>query len=255
VVIYEFPSTERIRALLRLEALFDKVIHFTQSEGVCEHHMAMAGLFEILDVVGRSDPKVELLQELERQRQGLLGFRGKPKVCEDTLQGSLDEIEDASAALHALYGRFGQVLRDSEWLMGLKHKSAIPGWVCGFDVPAYRHWQSLPAAQRRANLLEWQKSILPARAAIVLILRLLRANGTTETLVAEHGQYQKTLNGHDFQLLRITLPGQKDFVPEVSANRYVLNIRFLTPPKNEGRCGSSGITSDVIFDLGFHSLM
>jgi cell division protein ZapD len=80
VITYEYPLNERIRTLLRLEDLFEKVMHFVRAEGSLEHHVALVTLFEILEVASRADLKVDLVQELERQRQILLSFRNNPQI-------------------------------------------------------------------------------------------------------------------------------------------------------------------------------
>ncbi len=69
MITYEYPFNERIRTLLRLEDLFDKVAYFVQQDGTREHHVALLTLFEILEVASRADLKMDLIQELERQRQ------------------------------------------------------------------------------------------------------------------------------------------------------------------------------------------
>ena len=125
-ITYEYPFNERIRTLLRLEDLFEKSAYFIQQDGRREHHVALLALFEILDVAGRADLKMDLIQELERQRQTLLGFRNNPEISEEALSGALYEIEQSSAALLAMAGKLGQHLRENEWLMGIKGRAAIP---------------------------------------------------------------------------------------------------------------------------------
>ncbi|HPI61464.1 cell division protein ZapD, partial [Zoogloea sp.] len=105
MITYEYPLNERIRTLLRLENLFEKVTHFVRAEGALEHHVALLTLFEILEVAGRADLKVDLVQELERQRQILLSFRNNPQISEEALSGALYEIEQASASLLAMAGK------------------------------------------------------------------------------------------------------------------------------------------------------
>jgi len=129
VITYEYPFNERIRTLLRLEDLFDKAAHFMRGETQYEHHVSLLTLFEILDVAGRADLKVDLVQELERQRQALLSFRNNPEVSEEALSGALYEIEQASSALLAMAGKIGQYLRENEWLMSIKSRASIPGGV------------------------------------------------------------------------------------------------------------------------------
>jgi cell division protein ZapD len=52
VITYEYPFNERIRTLLRLEDLFQKVSSFMERDGSQEHHVVLLTLFEILDVAG-----------------------------------------------------------------------------------------------------------------------------------------------------------------------------------------------------------
>jgi cell division protein ZapD len=235
LITYEYPFSERVRTLLRLEALFDKAIHFSRLDGAAENHIAMGGIFEILDVVGRSDLKVDLFQELERQKQVLLGFRDNPEISETALSGTLAEIEQASTALLGLTGKFGQHLRDNDWLMSIKSRAAIPGGLCEFDLPSYHYWLNQPAQNRRANLEQWLRTILPVRDALNIILRLLRTSGQAEHICAVRGQYQRMPSSVTAQMARITLSSEEAAIPEVSANRYALNIRFVLPPEANNR--------------------
>ena len=89
MITYEYPFNERIRTLLRLEDLFEKTAYFAESDGQLEHHTALVTLFEILETAGRADLKMDLIQELERQRQTLLAFRNNPEISEEALSGAL----------------------------------------------------------------------------------------------------------------------------------------------------------------------
>ena len=229
MVTYEYPFNERIRTLLRLEDLFDKSAYFVQQHGPREHHVVLLSLFEILETASRADLKMDLIQELERQRQSLLLFRNNPDISEEALSGALYEIEQASAALLAMTGRIGQYLRENEWLMAIKSRAVIPGGVCQFDLPSYHYWQCQDAAVRRESLFAWLKPIEPLRDGIAIVLRLLRASGRTDHHVAKGGSFQLMLGGSTAQMVRITLKAQIPFVPEISANKYALNIRFLRP--------------------------
>ena len=53
---------------------------FLLHDGAQEHHVALVTMFEILGVAGRADLKMDLIQELERQRQTLLAFRNNPDI-------------------------------------------------------------------------------------------------------------------------------------------------------------------------------
>lgn len=232
VITYEHPLGERVRTLLRLEDLFDKIGHFGQAGSARDHHVALITLFEIQEVTSRTDLKFDLVQELERQRQILLSFRNNPDISEQALSGALYEIEQASAALLAMQGKIGQYLRDNEWLMAIKNRAAIPGGVCEFDLPTYHYWLHRDTSQRQRDLASWLQPLLPIREGIAIVLRLLRASGRPEVQVALRGNYQMMLSGRNVQLVRLRVRCSDPYIPEIGANKYALNIRFLTADTN-----------------------
>ena len=252
MITYEYPFNERIRTLLRLEDLFEKTSVFAQNDGQLEHHTALITLFEILEVAGRADLKMDLIQELERQRQTLLAYRNNPDISEEALSGALYEIEQSSAALLSMTGKIGQYLRDNDWLMGIKSRAAIPGGVCEFDLPSYHWWLHRSPETRREAIEGWVKPLLPLRDAAAIVLRLLRSSGHPKQHVAVNGQFQLNLGGTAAQMVRVRLSVDEQAVPEVSANKYFLNIRFTKPPAGEIK--ARGCDRDVGFDLTFCNL-
>ncbi|HEX5394209.1 MAG TPA: cell division protein ZapD [Rhodocyclaceae bacterium] len=251
MISYEYPLNERIRTLLRLEDLFDKAAFFVASDAPESHHMALVNLFEILEVAGRADLKFDLMQELERQRQILLAFRNNPDISEDALAGALYEIEQSAAALLSMQGRIGHYLRENEWLMAIKNRVHIPGGVCEFDLPSYHYWLNQDAQSRRASLDGWMTPLLPIHQALVIVLRLLRSSGRPEGQVARRGAYQMMMTGRVVQLVRLRLAHSAPFVPEISASKYALNIRFLAPDMDQR---PKQVEADVQFDLTFCNL-
>lgn len=251
MITYDYPLNERIRTLLRLEDLFDRCEHFVRADDPESHHVALVTLFDIFEVVCRADLKIDLVQELERQRQTLLGFRNNPDISEEALNGALYEIEQASAALLAMQGKTGQHLRENEWLMSIKNRTGIPGGVCEFDLPSYHYWLNRDPAQRRGELEGWITPLLPLRDGLGIVLRLLRASGHPEQQCAQRGAFQLMLSGRTAQLIRLRVPRSQAAVPEISANKYALNIRF-TVPDTEMRPRQT--ETDIYFELTFCNL-
>jgi cell division protein ZapD len=251
VITYEYPLNERIRTLLRLEDLFDTAAHFTAAEDPESHHVALLTLFEVLEVASRADLKFDLVQELERQRQILLSFRNNPEISEDALSGALYEIEQASAALLAMQGKIGQYLRENDWLMSVKNRSAIPGGLCEFDLPSYHYWRHRDAASRQRDLNAWLSPMQPIRQGLTIVLRLLRASGRPEQQVAAHGAFQLMLGGRTAQMLRVRVQRDQPYIPEISANKYAINIRFTSC---EGDLRPRQVEVDVRFELTFCNL-
>jgi cell division protein ZapD len=250
VISYEFPLNERIRTLLRLEDLYQRAGYFSAKDDPEEHHVALTSLFEILDVGSRADLKSELMQELERQKHHLDSLRNNPAISQPALDAVLAEIEKAVSDMFMASGRTGQELRENEWLMGIKQRSAIPGGVCQFDLPSYHYWLNKSADQRRLDLAEWLAPFLPIRSGVRIILKLLRESGKTSNLVAHQGVYQQTMAGRLAQMLRIRLDSSYDCVPEISANKYALNVRFTDAIGSQRRTS----VEDVNFELTFCNL-
>jgi len=134
-------------------------------------------LFEITDVAARADLKADLLQELERQKQLLAPLRANPAIESRVLEPLLADIDRASAALLAQTGKAGVHLRDNEWLMTIKQRTAIPGGVCEFDLPGYHYWLHGDPAARQSDLNGWIEPSLPIYDGLAIIRRLLRDNG------------------------------------------------------------------------------
>lgn len=251
MISYEFPINEKIRTLLRLEDLFERILHFIERHHSMDHHMALITLFEILEIICRADLKSDLLQELERQRRSLSVLHNNPAISEEALDTILAEIDEASANLLAMAGKSGQYLRENEWLMGIKQRSVIPGGTCEFDLPSYHFWLKQPVDLRRENLSAWLAPLLPLDTAAGIILRLLRESGKSFSFTAHHGTFQQMQGGRIAQMLRVNLSDELACIPEVSANKYAINIRFIAAnyaPK------STLFEQDVPFELIFCSL-
>jgi cell division protein ZapD len=252
VITYEYPLNERIRTLLRLEDLFERSRHFIARSDPQDHHMALLTLFEIMEVASRADLKSDLLQELERQKQVLLSFRNNPDVAEEALSGVLREIEQSAGALFAMTGKIGQYLRENDWLMSIKQRTGIPGGACEFDLPSYHYWLHRPAEQRTGQLARWTSPLHPLRDGTAIILRFLRESGKPQSLHALQGMFQQMLGGKTAQMLRLRLDTSVPCVPEISANKYVLNIRFMAQNNDDNRPRTADW--DVRFELTFCNL-
>lgn len=246
MIVYEYPFNERIRTLLRLEDLYEKFKFFVQQDHPMQHHVALATIFDMLEVAGRADLKSDLLQELERQRQTLLGYRMNPNVQAETLDAILEELDGVSTALVNAQGKTGQNVRDNEWLMSIRGRTIIPGGACEFDLPSYYAWQKRPANLRYNDIMNWFAPLAPLFDALGLVLRLLRDSGGAVKMIAVSGSYQQMLQGKVYQMLRLTLDEEMGAIPEVSANKYMLWVRFTS---QDGDLKPKPLEDDVPFEL------
>ncbi|GAC1415859.1 MAG: cell division protein ZapD [Burkholderiaceae bacterium] len=246
LIVYEYPFNERIRTLLRLEDLYEKFMFFLQQEHPQQHHVALSTIFEMLEVAGRADLKSDLLQELERQKQTLMGYKSNPNVEPTRLDAVLAEVDRVSTALMASQGKTGQNVRDNEWLMSIRGRTIIPGGACEFDLPSYYSWQHQPPGKRYDDISGWFMPLMPLFDAISIVLRLLRESGRATEILAPGASYQQMLQGKVYQMLRLAVDLSLGAIPEISANKYMLWVRFtsqggdLKPKPYEG---------DVRFEL------
>lgn len=251
MISYEIPLNEKVRTLLRLEDLFARMTHFVERDLSIDHHAALTTLFEILEVASRADLKSELLQELERQKRALSSLHNNPAISELALEAILTEIDQVAADLLAMAGKIGQHLRENEWLMGIKQRACMPGGTCEFDLPSYHYWQEQPTEVRRADLRAWLSPLLPVCSGMNIVLRLLREGGKVLRFTAQQGAFQQMQGGRIAQMLRVNLDRNLACIPEVSANKYAINIRFVNA---DYAAKSSQYEQDVPFELTFCSL-
>jgi cell division protein ZapD len=227
VISYEFPLNERVRTMLRLEDLFNRLDQLVEDDDHCSHHVALGVIFEVLEVTSRGELKSDLLQELERQKRILAALRNNPDISEDALDTMLASIDSVSTQLLAFSGKIGQHIRENEWLMLIKQRAVIPGGMCEFDLPSYHFWQHQEASVRHKHLQEWVSPLRPIYDALKILLKLLRENCKTHQFTAHQGSFQQMQGGRLAQMLRVSLDKDLPCIPEISANKYALNIRFI----------------------------
>jgi cell division protein ZapD len=228
VILYEYPLNERIRTLLRLEDLFEKLDVFANREHPLDHHVALVTIFDIMDVAARADLKSDLLQELDRQKQALMSFRSNPQVSLEALDQVLAQIDLAWTGLNAITGKTGQHIRDNEWLMSIRSRTIIAGGACEFDIPSYFAWQNRPAETRKVDIAQWAHPFRSLQASVNIVLKLLRENAQKSTAVATNGGFQQPLQGKVYQMVQVRIDPNLNAIPEVSANKYLLWVRLTT---------------------------
>lgn len=236
---FDHPLSERVRSLIRIKHLFNRFNHTLASDDKWSHHVALASLFEIMDCSSRAELKLEILQELERQRQML----NRDSNQNDLLQ----RIHQASQDLQDIQQKFGQHIRENEWLMALKQRLAVAGGTTPIELPSYYFWQKQHPEERRQNLITWSQAMMPTYRATDLLLDILRSHQHIAQCHAQAGSYQHNSIAHSIQLLTIEVPAHEGVLPEVSANKYFTHIRFLAAGQNSMR--GQQIERDLTFNM------
>ena len=92
-------------------------------------------------------------------------------------------MEQLREDLNAAGPHYIQTLKDCEFLSAIKHRSAIPGGTCIFDLPDYAYWLQLPFKERARTFEGWMGVLRPLCDAVTEVLWLTReANEPLDTL-------------------------------------------------------------------------
>lgn len=247
-VCYEQPLNERVRAMLRLEFLFQQVHHAIDGRSAWDSRVALQGLFDILALTARNEFKGDLLKELDRHATTLSRLRLTPGVDSALLDGVLLEIGAVIGRIHCQDNQMQEAVRQTDFLSAALKRSHVPGGSCQFDVPALHHWLQSDYPVRVGHIRGWLTPFGPMREAVALILRLIRESATPRPEIAVQGFFQRGLDGGaSHQLIRVLLPTGRACFPEISGGRHRFTIHFLEQPDPNWRAVQS--TADIPFEL------
>jgi cell division protein ZapD len=247
-VIYEQPLNERMRTFLRMEFLFVRIRQHLMRNSEWDCRAVISSLLEILTVVSRGDLKSEVLKEMDRQRTLLRSLVQVEGVDTRKLSNVLDRLDQIHTRMREERGQLAAALREDEFIGAIRHRSAIPGGTCRFDLPAFHHWLSRPAETRTADLEAWLVHLEPLREALALMLTMVRESDVPQRQAAIGGGFQRDMDpAQPFQLVRVGLPRDVGYYPEVSGSKHRFTLRFLTGDVSAGR--PEQMREDVVFWL------
>jgi cell division protein ZapD len=228
LIEFEQPLTERMRTFLRLEFLYHQALFHNQEPADFSARAAVGSLLEILAILGRGDVRADTLKELERQSALLSRFKRQPGIDMARLHTLSNKVESLKSRLADVGPQFMNPLKECEFLSMIKHRSAIPGGACQFDLPDYGYWLRLPHAERAAQFERWTETLRPVCDAIAEVLWFTRETNDPAERIAQRGLYHHTLDrSEQLNLLRVLLPSDAGIFPEISAGQHRFTVRFL----------------------------
>jgi len=229
VLVFEQPLNERMRTFLRLDFLYNQALYHNEVSSPWSSRAAVSSLIDILAISTRGDVRSDVLKELESQLATLNEFQSNPGVDSQRLKTLVANLTRLRGDLMTAGSAFLQPVRDSEFLNAIKHRSAIPGGTCEFDLPDYYFWLSQPDEARMRAFSQWLGLLRPMCDAIAELLWLTRQNGRSRRETAKGGAFNMTFDkDNPLQLLRISLAASEGLYPEISGSHHRCNVRFLT---------------------------
>jgi cell division protein ZapD len=233
---------------LRLEKLFNQFKFHVNNGSAWDNPIAIDAITDILSFTTRSDIKLEVLKELERQHSRLERLTKRPQIDHGQLTSLLDKQTALISRLQSNTGQLGQETQSAELLNAVRQKNSVPGPICDFDLPAFHYWLTRPESTRREQLLQWFSPFHVLEESVTMILDVLR-NSTDDTdETAVKGFFQKVIDTNQaVQLLHISIPVTLDCYPEISAGKHRFSVRFMINPNPYTR--PEQFTEEVAFRL------
>ena len=228
-IVFEQPLNERLRTFLRLDFLYSQALYHNDKASSWGSRAAMGSLLDMLAIATRGDVRSEVLKDLERHAAKLTEYQNHPGIDAARLRALMSNLIRLRADLAAAGAAWLAPLRDSEFLAAIKHRSAIPGGTCEFDLPDYYFWLNQPDTARMATLRALAGACCgrcAMRSRSCCGSRARTAASSEE--VAAGGVFNVNFDRDTpYQLLRITVPAGAALYPEISGSHYRCIMRFL----------------------------
>jgi len=247
-IIYEQPLNERVRTFLRLEHLFQITMHHMLHDNEFDSRAAVSGLLNIVDLLSRSDIRADIIKELDRHATTLNSLSSNPNVDQDRLRNILDNILALLESMKKTSYQPGLNIKQDEFIISIKQRSVIPGGSCNFDLPNYHYWLNKSFDARTSDMNNWQSDLLLIYDSLKLALHMIRSSATPVLEHATAGFFQKPIeSGVVCQLIRVSIPSERQYYPEISGGKHRFTIRFLEQPSTKSR--PVQVQEDVDFEL------
>ena len=193
--------------------------------------------------------RTDVLKELERHLALLNEFQNRAGIDTARLRTLMSNLVRLRTELAGARRLLAGASADSAFLAAIKHRSAIPGGTCEFDLPDYFFWLNQPAETRIEAFGRWLTLLRPLCDAVAELLWLTRQNGR-----AERGGRRSAAFSTSPSIARppisccasVCRPSAR-CIPEISGSHYRCNMRFLEWHGIEQR--STQIEADVPFTL------
>ena len=227
---FEQPVNDQARICLRLEHLARQFKHNLSLGTHNCSNIALQAILKTLNVIDRPDLKSKLSQALAHMSAYISQLERYSQVDKKKLHATLQKLNNCSDQLHTTKGKFGERLRNIEFLNQIRMQLNNPAGPCGYKLPAYALWLAKPEAVKIEHLLEWEKELDFLFKTADILLKIMRNTAAISKITAENGFYQQSLDASKVcYLISTTIDKNQEVYPEYSIGKHRLIIRFLTP--------------------------
>ena len=227
---FELPINERTRRLISIENIFLRLNNQIKSMVNFSEVGCFESYFNMRATASRADIKIEITQELEKL---ILKKRQLNKT-----KKNLDLIKNLSHAkknLDKVNLPQGNFFGSDKFLQEIKTSSMSQTGIVRSDLPQLQLWlQQLSPKNKQQYFLNEIDSYMPIFEAIKVYLNTLRDSVTIQTVESsDNGLVSYQLDPsfrHD--LVQIQIPQKLNLYPNLTSNKYTINIQFASLTKN-----------------------
>jgi len=243
MITFELALNERTRRFLKVEEVFIK--YYSQIKGLKPYgeHSCFNTLFDLMNCAGRSDLKIEIIQELDKQ---IIKYKSpnKTKLKKNLL--TLKKLIAAKQKLEKNNIIHVHQLENEKLLQELKAACDSPFGIVSSDLTQFQAWlKQLETNEKKKYFKEKIKPFEPVFNGLKNILSILRASELNHTVSTIQGVKQHVLNPKlKNDLVTLIVTKQNKLCPQISSNKYALNIHFTNPG------GSTMVSRPIKFKLG-----
>ena len=229
MIRYEFPLNEKTRKFLRLEEIFLKADMQLRSRIKSTGYDLFETLFNLMAAASRSDLKVELIQEIERQRGRTTKL---PKTKKNIIL--LSDLNKLRGMLEKSTIKPGFYFGADKFLQEIKSRSDSPFGILSTDFPEMQLWlQTQTPESRRFFFKEKFGPFAPIKKTVIYLNNILRKNAVMETQATKFDRYEVRLDStKKNDLVVVELLNSSALIPTLSSNKYAININFNSLKKS-----------------------
>ena len=223
MITYELALNERTRRFLRVQEVFQKFDAQINNMSKFSEHACFTTLFDVMSCASRSDLKIEIIQELDKQIVNIV----KKTKTKKNIKGSLD-LKKIKKNLEKSVIPTGHHFGNDKFLQELKAASDSPFGIVSSDITQFQSWiKQLEIKEKKEYFRDKFKVYIPIYSGLNSIINILKSNAQSVSHVTKSGVLQHALDPKEKNdLVLVTLPIKGRFCPQITSNKYALNIHF-----------------------------
>jgi len=223
MITYKLALNERTRRFLRVQEVFQKFDSQINNMAKFSEHACFTTLFDVMSCASRSDLKIEIIQELDKQ---IINVLKKNKTAKN-IKKSL-ELKRIKKSLEKSTIPPGQNFGNDKFLQELKAASDSPFGIVSSDITQFQSWiKQLEIKEKKDYFRDKLKVYESIYSGLNVIIGILKSSAKSVTHVTKSGVLQYSLDPKlKNDLVLVTLPIKGRFCPQITSNKYALNIHF-----------------------------